>query len=90
MSEDCVPQNARGDVTPAADGDHEVRLEVIEDLVCRLLAELVNLGRPRVSVNATQREFTTWRVKWYHSTRMHASCGPRALTADFHAYSSPH
>lgn len=37
------PQDARGHVAPAADGDHEVRLEVVEDVGGGLLAELVDL-----------------------------------------------
>jgi hypothetical protein len=39
----CVPEDARRDVAAAANGDHEVGLEVIEDLVGRLLAELMDL-----------------------------------------------
>lgn len=37
------PQDARGHVAPAADGDHEVGLEVVEDVGGGLLAELVDL-----------------------------------------------
>jgi hypothetical protein len=29
-----VPEDASGDVASTADGDHEVGLELIEDLVC--------------------------------------------------------
>lgn len=36
-------QNSRGHVAAAADGDHELRLEVGQELGCRLLAELVHL-----------------------------------------------
>lgn len=39
-----VPEDARGDVAAAADGDHEVGFEVIEDLLRGILAELVHLG----------------------------------------------
>jgi hypothetical protein len=38
-----VPENARGDIASTADGDHEVGLELIEDLVRRFLAQLVDL-----------------------------------------------
>lgn len=41
---DVVPEDSRGDVTAAANGDHEVGLEIIEDLVRGFLAELVDLG----------------------------------------------
>lgn len=37
------PQDTRGHVTTAADGDYQMRLEVVEDAGCRLLAELVDL-----------------------------------------------
>lgn len=37
------PQDARGHVAPAADGDHEMGLEVVEDVGGGLLAELVDL-----------------------------------------------
>lgn len=37
------PQDAGGHVAPAADGDHEVGLEVVEDVGGGLLAELVDL-----------------------------------------------
>lgn len=40
---DIIPEDARGDVASAADGDHEVGLEVIEDLVRGFLAQLVHL-----------------------------------------------
>ena len=40
-------QNARGHVTPAADGNHEVGLEVVEDVRSGLLAEFVDLERRR-------------------------------------------
>lgn len=36
-------QDARGDVAAAADGDHQVGLEVVEDVRGGLLAELVDL-----------------------------------------------
>lgn len=36
-------QDARGHVAPAADGDHEVGLEVVEDVGGGLLAEVVDL-----------------------------------------------
>ena len=45
-----VPKDARWHVSTAADGDHEIWLEVIEDLVCRSLAELVNLRDTGVSI----------------------------------------
>lgn len=38
-------QDAGGHVAPAADGDHEVGLEVVEDVRGGLLAELVDLER---------------------------------------------
>lgn len=38
-----LPQNARRDVASTANGDHEVGLELIEDLLGRLLTELVDL-----------------------------------------------
>lgn len=38
------PQDAGGHVAAAADGDHEVGLEVVEDVGGGLLAELVDLG----------------------------------------------
>ena len=38
-----IPQDARGHVASAANRDHEIGLEVIEDLLCRLLAVLVDL-----------------------------------------------
>lgn len=49
---DCerIPQNARGDIASTANSDHEIGLELIEDLVSCLLAELVNLWRVYVSV----------------------------------------
>lgn len=37
------PQDARGDVTAASDCNHQVRLEVVEDLGRSLLAQLVHL-----------------------------------------------
>lgn len=45
----CVPEDTRRDVTTTANGDHKVRLELIEDLVCCLLAELVDLEGGRTS-----------------------------------------
>jgi hypothetical protein len=39
-----LPQDSGRNITAAADGDHEVWLEVIEDIGCRNLAELVHLG----------------------------------------------
>ena len=45
-----IPQNARGDVASAANGDHEVGLELIEDLLGRLLTELVDLFGKCMSV----------------------------------------
>jgi hypothetical protein len=44
-----VPEDTRRDVTTTANGDHKVRLELIEDLVCCLLAELVDLEGGRMS-----------------------------------------
>jgi len=41
--EEGIPQDPGGYVAPAADGNHEGRPEVIEDLVGALLAELVHL-----------------------------------------------
>jgi hypothetical protein len=37
------PQDARGDVAPAADGDYELWLEVVKDLRRGFLAEFVDL-----------------------------------------------
>lgn len=45
-----VPQDARGDVATAANGDHESGLELIEDLFCGFLAELVHLWGEGTSV----------------------------------------
>jgi hypothetical protein len=47
----CIPQDARRDVASAANGDHEVGLKLIEDLLRRFLAELVNLYELRMSVS---------------------------------------
>ena len=41
-----IPENARGDVASTANSNHEVGLKVIEDLLCCLLAELVDLYKP--------------------------------------------
>lgn len=38
-----LPEDASRDVTTTTDGDHEVRVEILQDGVCRLLAELVHL-----------------------------------------------
>ena len=38
-----VPENASGNITAAANGDHKVWLEVIEDALRGSLAELVDL-----------------------------------------------
>lgn len=38
-----LPQDTRGNVATAADGDHEVWVEVIKNALCRGLAELVHL-----------------------------------------------
>ena len=43
MSTWYIPEDARGNVASAADGDHQVWLEVIEDLLSGALAELVHL-----------------------------------------------
>jgi hypothetical protein len=48
--EKSIPQDARGDVATAANGDHKVGLEFIEDLLCSFLAELVDLCGGCVSV----------------------------------------
>jgi len=39
----AVPQDARGNVAAATNGNYEVWLEVIEDLLCCSLAEFVDL-----------------------------------------------
>jgi hypothetical protein len=44
-----VPEDARWNIAAAANGDHEVGLELIEDLVCCLLAQLVDLCRVKLS-----------------------------------------
>jgi hypothetical protein len=46
----CIPQDARGDVASTANSDHEVGLELIENLLCRLLAVLVDLCEGSMSV----------------------------------------
>lgn len=38
------PQDARGDVSAAADGDHQLRVDLLEELGRCLLTELVHLG----------------------------------------------
>ena len=47
----CIPQDARRDITSAANSDHKVGLEVIEDLVRRFLAEFMNLSERALSAS---------------------------------------
>jgi hypothetical protein len=51
----CVPEDASRDVASAADGDHQIRAKLIEDVLRRLLAELVHL-RWRVGVSQDQEK----------------------------------
>ena len=55
-------QDARRDVAAAANRDHEIRLEVIEDLGCCLLAQLVDLPRRTSDQCATAAAFTASRL----------------------------
>lgn len=50
MQYECVPEDAGGNVASTTDGDHEIGLEVIEDLIRCILAELMDLQSWRVSV----------------------------------------
>lgn len=43
-----IPENAGGDITTTADGDHEVGMEAIEDLLSGGLAQLVHLSSPGI------------------------------------------
>lgn len=48
-------QDARGDVASAADGDHQVRVEFIQDLVARVLAEFVDLAHTNLLLVSDSR-----------------------------------
>ena len=50
-----TPENARRDVTATANGDHELRLEVIQDALGRVLAQLVHLAALSVIPRAARR-----------------------------------
>lgn len=47
-----IPKDTRGDITSSTDSDHEVGMEFIEDLLCRLLAQLVHLDNISFLVQA--------------------------------------
>lgn len=67
------PQDARGHVAAAADGDHEVGLEVVEDVGGGLLAELVDLewgGRQESEFMVTL--CWCWSTWWFCGWKGHA------------------
>lgn len=66
-----VPQDARGDVATAADGDHEVGFEVIEDLVGGSLAQLVHLSITSVSLFAPPRIVRSQNLESHTERPMH-------------------
>jgi hypothetical protein len=43
MVGECVPQYTSGNVATTADGDHQVGFEIIQDLLCVVLTEFVDL-----------------------------------------------
>lgn len=54
-----VPQDAGGDVSAAANGNHEVWLKFMKDALCRCLAQLVHLyerSAPSALVNERAEE----------------------------------
>lgn len=50
-----IPKNTCWDVATAADGDHELRLEVIENALSRVLAQLVHLTKMSIFTRAIGR-----------------------------------
>jgi hypothetical protein len=59
----CIPQDARGDISSAANGYHKIRVKLIEDLLRRLLAELVDLRYRALVNNLVNVQFARSRGK---------------------------
>lgn len=74
-----VPQNARWDVASTANGDHELRLEVIQDALRRVLAQLVHLvAQKTVSHSSHARRYrkaTRARINGKEAMRKKTSQG---------------